>query len=82
MGIAATTRVPMGVEVSVLSPNDHPNPSQGQQKGLFENQVPRNSRNNGNFGAFGLPMARATWHGPSGPYMGPYGCSSNRIVTK
>ena len=30
MGLAATTWVPMGTRVPVLSPNDHPNPSQGQ----------------------------------------------------
>ena len=32
MGPAATAWVPMGAQVPVLSPNDHP--SQGQQKGF------------------------------------------------
>ena len=34
MGLVATTWVPMGAQVPVLSPNDHPNPSEGQQKGF------------------------------------------------
>ena len=34
MGLAATTWVPMGAQVLVLTPNDHPNPSQGRQKGF------------------------------------------------
>ena len=34
MGPAAITWVPMGAQAPVWSPNDHPNPSQGQQKGL------------------------------------------------
>ena len=33
MGLA-TTWVPMGAEVPALLPNDHPNPSQGRQKGF------------------------------------------------
>ena len=45
MGLAATTWVPMGAHARVLPPNDHPNPSQGRQKGLgksrmFENFQP------------------------------------------
>ena len=35
MGPVATTWVPMGTQVPVLSPNDHPNPSQGQQGGGY-----------------------------------------------
>ena len=34
MGHAATTWVPMGAQVPILPPNDHPNPSQGRQKGF------------------------------------------------
>ena len=34
MGLAATMWAPMGAQVPVLSPNDHPNPSQGRQKGF------------------------------------------------
>ena len=34
MGLAATMWVPNGAQVPVLSPNDHPNPSQGQQEGF------------------------------------------------
>ena len=34
MGLAATIWVPVGAQVPVLPPNDHPNPSQGQQKGF------------------------------------------------
>ena len=32
--LAATTGTPMGAEIPVLSPNDHPNSSQGCQKGF------------------------------------------------
>ena len=39
MGLAANTWVPMGAQVSVLSPNDHPNPSQGQHKGFGKNPI-------------------------------------------
>ena len=58
MGLAATTWVPMGARVPVLSPNDHPNPSDGQQKDFRKNQilencqVPLKSLKNSNFGAF------------------------------
>ena len=34
MGLPATTWVPMGAQVPVLSLNHHPNPSQGRQKGF------------------------------------------------
>ena len=49
MGPVATTWVPMGAQLPVLSPNDHPNPSYGQQKGFGKRrnlkifQVPLNS---------------------------------------
>ena len=33
-GLAATTWVPMRAQVPVLSPNNHPNPSQGRQQGF------------------------------------------------
>ena len=33
-GLPATTWVPMGAQPPILSPNDHPNPSQGQKKGF------------------------------------------------
>ena len=33
-GLAATTWVPMGAQVPTLSPNDQPNPSQGQTEGF------------------------------------------------
>ena len=65
--MAWATWVPMGAQIPTLTPNDHPNPSERQQRGLgkhqiFENvQVPLNSLNNGNFGAFGGPMHRAIW---------------------
>ena len=51
----------------VLSPNDHPNPSQVRRTGfgngqtLTKSQVTLNNLNNSNFGAFGGAMARATW---------------------
>ena len=67
MGLAATTWVPMGAQVPVLSLNHHPNPSQGRQKGFGKRpileilQVSLNSLHNGNFGAFGGAMARAIW---------------------
>ena len=32
MGLAPSTWVPMGAQVPVLSPNDHPNPSHGHQR--------------------------------------------------
>ena len=34
MGLAATAWVPMGAQVPVLSPNEHPNPSWRRQKRL------------------------------------------------
>ena len=37
MGLAATTWVPMGAQVPVLSLNHHPNPSQGRKKANFGN---------------------------------------------
>ena len=67
MGLAATTWVPMGAQVPVLSLNHHPNQSQGRQKGFRNSgileilQVSLNSLHNSNFGAFGGPMARAIW---------------------
>ena len=51
-GPSTTTGLPMGAQVHVLSPNCHPHPSQGRQKGfrkgqIFQNfQVPLNDRNN------------------------------------
>ena len=56
-----------GDPVPVLSPNDYPNPSQGRQKGFGKSpslknfQVLLNSLSKSNFGAFGGPMAGATW---------------------
>ena len=35
---AATTSVLMGARVPILSPNDHPNPFQRQQKDFGENK--------------------------------------------
>ena len=74
MGPVATTWVPLGAQVNVLSPNDYPNPSQARQKGFrkkanFEKkiQVPLNCPNKRNFGPFGGPMARL--HGPSSHYV-------------
>ena len=64
MGPMAATWVPVGAHVPVLSPNDHPNPSQEQQKGFGESgnvknfQVSLKILRNSNFGAFGGP-----WHG-------------------
>ena len=63
--------LPMGAEVHVLSPNDHPNPSRGRQKGFGKSrnfeifQVPQDNLNNNNFGAFRGPMAGL---------VAPYGC--------
>ena len=37
MGLVATTWVPMGAQVPVLSPNDQPNASQGRKKGYEKN---------------------------------------------
>ena len=68
MGLAATTWVPMGAQVPVLSPNDHPNPSQGRQKGFGKRriseilQVSLNSLHNGKFRGF--------WGGHGSGYMG------------
>ena len=67
-GPVATTWGPMGARVRALSPNDHPNPSQGRQRGKLEEfkmlrnlQMTLNNLNNSNFGAFGGPMVLATW---------------------
>ena len=38
MGLVATTWVPMGAQVPILSPTDQPNPPQGRQKGFGETQ--------------------------------------------
>ena len=48
MGLPATTWVPMGGQVPVLSPNHHPNSSQGQKvfmkiRFLEDSHVPLNS---------------------------------------
>ena len=67
MGLAATTWVPMGAQVPMLSLSHHPNPSQGGRKGFGKSrileilQVSLNSLHNGNFGAFGGAMAQAIW---------------------
>ena len=67
MGLAATTWVPMGAKVPILSLNHHPNPSQGRQEGFQKSrileilQVSLNSLHNSNFGAFGGAMAWAIW---------------------
>ena len=67
MGPVATTWAPVGAEVPILSPNDHPNQSQGREKGfgkrhILKNfKVSQNNLHNSNFGAFGGPMARARW---------------------
>ena len=34
--------VPMGAQVPVFLPNDHPNPSQGQCKGFMKNRISKN----------------------------------------
>ena len=39
IGLAATTWVPMGAQVPVSSPTDHPNPFKGQRKGLMKNRI-------------------------------------------
>ena len=39
IGLAATTWVPLGAQVPVLSPNHHPNPSQGRQKGFGKRRI-------------------------------------------
>ena len=39
MGLAATTWVPMGAQVPVLSLNHHPNPYRGRQKGFGKRQI-------------------------------------------
>ena len=39
IGLAATTWVPMGAQVPVLSLNHHPNPSQGRQKGFRKSRI-------------------------------------------
>ena len=86
MGLAATTWVPMGAQVPVLSLNHHPNPSQGRQKGFRKRQISEilqvslNSLHNGNFGALGGPWFGL--YGLGGHYVGSHGCSSTRIVTK
>ena len=59
MGPVATTWVPMGAQVPVLSPNDHANQSWGQEKGFRKKnrtliffQVSLNNLHNSKFGAF------------------------------
>ena len=42
IGLPAPTWVPMGAQVPVLSPYDHPNPSQGQRKVLMKNRIAKN----------------------------------------
>ena len=42
IGLAATTWLPMGGQVPILSPNDHPNPSYGQQKDFMTNSISKN----------------------------------------
>ena len=42
MGLSDITWVPIRAQVTVLSPNDHPNPSQGRQKGFGESQILEN----------------------------------------
>ena len=39
IGLAATTWVPMGAQVPVLSLNHHPNPSQGRQKSFRKSRI-------------------------------------------
>ena len=39
MGLAATTWVPMGAQVPILSLNHHPNPSQGRKKGFRKSRI-------------------------------------------
>ena len=39
MGLAATAWVPMGAQLPVVSPNDHPNPSQWRPKGPGKSQI-------------------------------------------
>ena len=39
MGLAATTWVPIGAQVPVLSLNHHPNPSQGRQEGFRKSRI-------------------------------------------
>ena len=58
----------MGAQVPVLSLNDHPNPSQGREKGFEKVRILKilwvslQSLHNSNFGALGGGgMARATW---------------------
>ena len=86
MGLAATTWVPMGAQVPVLSLNHHPNPCQGQQKGFGRRRISEilrvslNSLHHGNFGAFGGPWLGL--YGLGSHYVGPHGCSSTRTVTK
>ena len=38
----ATTWVPMGAQVPILSPNDYPNPSSGQHKGFMKIKISKN----------------------------------------
>ena len=42
IGLAATTWVPMGAQVPVLSPNDHPNQSWGQRKVVMKKRISKN----------------------------------------
>ena len=65
MGLVTTMWVPIGAEVPVLLPKDHPNTSQGRQKDFGKNRILKNfhvslnSLRNSNFGGFGGPMAWA-----------------------
>ena len=78
--------VPMGAQIPVLSPNDHPNPAQAQQKGsgkcenLKTLHVSLNYITTAIFGLLGGPWLGL--HGPSSHHAGPRGFSSTRIVTK
>ena len=67
MGLSATTWVPLGAQVPVLSLNQHPKPSQWRRKGFRQRRsseilhVSLNSLHDSNSGAFGGGMARAIW---------------------
>ena len=83
---------PYGCSSTVLSPNDHPNPSQGQRKGFGKGQIWRkkiqvslNSQSKNNLGALGGGggMAQATW---AQQPLHPHGCSKypycHQIITQ
>ena len=77
--LAATTWVPMGAQVPLLSPNDHPNPSQGRQKDFRKSQISKKkityhqtAFKPAMLGLWGGGGGQPGLHGPSSHYGSPW----------